>query len=455
MHKTKFKKIIIYSLITILIIAIGYGIAFYFSFFQGNTYVKDGLVKSKVKPMNYSSTYSEKTSLNDCKVSKIDDVKITILGNNVPDNVPILLRGQRYYLPLDYITKTFGYNKVNNLTFENKSKKLTFSEKNVLINDKVYNLRGWLLDYNNEYYLSLSDIEYIFSLTAVFNFENNSIKFLKSNIDRADTSTKPLKNGRAALIRLEDFSAGGALYEDINQTKLKALGDYLYQNNIKFHVAWVPRYKNPSKNFDNDLLVNNTLNNVGFIDLIDYLINSGAEVGLHGYTHQAGDDPSLVGTELSSKYNNSEEATRKIVEDGLFTANRLNIPVYFFESPHYKATRKQKDVIQQYFKYLFEPYSIFYYTAFKETSNGNVYIPCPLGYVKNRDTSYMIKRIKDPSTDLLSALFYHPTLELEYISLNESDNTFNWVFSKDSLIKSIVNALNENGYSTIHVTDIK
>ena len=453
----KFKKIVLCSILTIFTIAVLYGITFYFSFFQGKTYVQDGIVKSKIKPISYESIYKEKVSLDTCKVLKVNNVKISILGKEIPKDVPILLRGQRYYLPLNYLRKILNYKELNNneLTLTNYSNTIILSEKQAIINNKRYNLRGWLLDYEKNYYLSLSDIEYLFSLTSVFDFKNKTVNLLKSNLKKVNTTESHLKDGPAALIRLEDFSSGGALYEDINQTKLKALGDYLYSNKIRFHIAWVPRYKDPSNKIDNDLLIDNTINNVGFINLIDYLINSGAEVGLHGYTHQYGNSTSLSGIELSNKFNNNEKSTRDVIENGLFTANKLNIPVYFFESPHYQATRKQKKIIEEYFKYLFEPYSVLYYTALKETSKGNVYIPAPLGYVKNRDTSSITKRLKNPSPNLLAALFYHPVLELQYISFSDNKNTFNWILSKDSLMKSIVSSLNENGYSTIHVTDIK
>lgn len=457
MKNKKLKKGIKYSLIAIIVILLAYGITFYFSFFQGNTYVKNGQVVSKIKPRNYKSIYTSSINLNSEPLKKLDNVKISILGKTVPKDVPILLRAQRYYLPLDYVNKTFGYSKDNKnpLTFSKGDSKITFSEKEAIINGKKYNLRGWLPTYKDQYYISISDIEYIFSLTSLFDFKAHSVSLLKSNYSRLNTDNNKLKDGKAALIRLEDFSSGGALYEDVNQTKLKVMADYLYNNNIRFHVAWVPRYKDPGEHFDNNLLTNNCINNVGFINLLDYMINSGAEVGLHGYTHQAGDSVSLAGIELSSKFNSTEKETRAVIENGLKNAYDLNIPVHFFESPHYQATRKQKEIIQEYFKYLYEPYSIPYFTAFKETAEGNVYIPTPLNYVKNHDTKPMIKKIENPAPNFLASLFYHPTLELDYLNFNSNNNTFNEKIASNSLMKSIVEALNKNGYSTIHVTDIK
>lgn len=457
MKNKNFKKALKYSLITILIILLAYGITFYFSFFQGNTYVRNGQVISKIKPKNYKSIYTSSINLNSEPLRKIDNITISILGKTVPKDIPILLRSQRYYLPLDYVNNILGFskNENNSLIFSKKDLKITFSEKEAIINGKKYDLRGWLAKYKDKDYISISDIEYIYSLTAVFDFKNNSVKLLKSNYSRLTKTNTKLKDGKAALIRLEDFSSGGALYQDINQTKLKVMADYFYNNNIRFHIAWVPRYKDPEKDFDNNLLINNSINNVGFINLLDYMINSGAEIGLHGYTHQAGNSISLAGIELSSKFNSTEKETRAVIENGLKNADALNIPVHFFESPHYQATRKQKEIIQEYFKYLYEPYSILYFTALKETPEGNIYIPTPLNYVKNHNTKPMIKRIKSPSPNFLASLFYHPTLELDYLNFNSNNNTFNGKIAQNSLIKSIVDALNENGYSTIYVTDIK
>ncbi|MDZ4957343.1 DUF2334 domain-containing protein, partial [Clostridium perfringens] len=111
---------------------------------------------------------------------------------------------------------------------------------------------------------------------------------------------------------------------------------------IKYHIAWIPRFVAPSDNIDNDLLKNDSFENVAFINLLDYLINKGAQIGLHGYTHQFDDSKSAVGTELSHKIQNNEKDTRRVIESSIDTANALNIPYSFFESPHYKASGKQK-----------------------------------------------------------------------------------------------------------------
>ena len=102
-------------------------------------------------------------------------------------------------------------------------------------------------------------------------------------------------------------------------------------------------------------LANEEIDNIGVPikkgakELLDYLINSGGEVGLHGYTHQSDDQRSLNGTELSRKYNSSDKETREVIENAINTSVALNIPCSFFESPHYKATLNQKKIIEEYF----------------------------------------------------------------------------------------------------------
>ncbi len=56
-----------------------------------------------------------------------------------------------------------------------------------------------------------------------------------------------VNEGKAALIRIEDVSAGGVFSEDNNMEKMKYLSDYFKANNIVFHIAWIPRYINPEK----------------------------------------------------------------------------------------------------------------------------------------------------------------------------------------------------------------
>jgi hypothetical protein len=321
------------------------------------------------------------------------------------------------------------------------------------MNGNPYNLRGKLISYENKSYISISDIEYMFNLVANFDVDNKIISLLLP-LDNFDKYENQSIDSKVALIRLEDFSAESVLLDSSGQMKFKIIGNYLNSQDIKYHIAWVPRFKCPTKSIDNDLLNNSSINNVGFINTLDYLINHGGQIGLHGYSHQAGEDTSLSGIELSYKYNSSEEATRSVLENAIDTASALNIPCNFFESPHYKATSKQKKIMEEYFQYLYEPNSLLTFQKVQRTKN-NIYIPTPLGYVDDLDTSSIKSGLAHPRPGELASLFYHPYKELNFINFAIDNSTVKIDYSSDSPLHQIVNSINENGYRTVHVSDLK
>lgn len=450
------KKIILSTLGIIFGAILLYGISFYFSFFQGNIYIKDGIVQGKAIKKENLQNYSGLTinfETNNNHIKELSDLNLSILNQKIPDNIPILLKSHRYYIPVTYLAKTFSF-EFSDLTLGNQNLNINLSNsKEWILNGKKYFPRGELLTYNNEIFISLSDIEFLFNLTAIFNEETNSISLLKSHLNKINLSNLPLKDGKAALFRFEDVTAGSSFALTSEQTKFKAMADYLYENNFKFNVAWVPRYINPENNIDNDLLKQNTFSNIGFINMLDYLINSNGQIGLHGYTHQSENTVSTVGSELTKKDNSTPQETMEVIEKALFTAASLNIPVNFFESPHYHATKTQKEIIGQYFQYQYEPYSLFNYIGLKTTKHDNLFIPTPLGYIKNRDPAPQIKKIQNTPPNFLASMFYHPSLELEYITINNSNDYFEASFSNNSILTKLVTAFIENGYTSIHPTD--
>ncbi|MGL5152629.1 MAG: DUF2334 domain-containing protein [Clostridium sp.] len=453
----KGKKKVVLVLGSILGLALLYGVLFIFNFFQGWTTVKDGKISSYVTPLKnkFKSSYEPKLNFKDQKITEINDVSVKLYGEEFSLKNSIVLKAQRYYISIDDICSLFSYS-------ISSSDQLTLSGKKVIsldstiakIDSKDYILRGTLLENNNKYYLGLSDIEFIFDVIIDYNFDDKIINFVDKtpiSVDKVDESVEK----KVALIRLEDFSAGDAFYSSKNILKFKAMGDLLYKNNMKFHIAWVPRFKAPSENIDNDLLVNNTMQNVAFINILDYFINSGALVGAHGYTHQANDERSLNGTELSSKANSSEEETRLVIESAIDTASALNIPIAFFESPHYQATSSQKKIIEEYFQYIYEPKNFIIYHTLKSTSKGNLYIPTPLSYVKDLNPEPIVKNLINPRYGLLGSVFYHPTLDLDFIEASAEGNTFTVQYDSNSPLSKIINAIKEGNHETVHVTQFK
>lgn len=448
------KKITLISFICLLF---SVGIVLYFNYFQGFVTIKDNKIQfSNLPTSDFTSCYTSNIKFEDTSEKIVSNIHINILENSLPDDIIIIEKSQRYYIPIESICKSLNYSISSNgniITLRNNNYEIIITDNNCTINDKLYKLRGRLLTYENSSYISISDIEYIFNLTACFNTENNTINFLDSLSSPDGTKEQP-SEGKIALIRLEDFSAGADQLKTSTQIKYKIMGSYLFNEGIKYHIAWVPRYKCPSEEFDNDLLSNECFENVGFVNVLDYFINHGGEIGLHGYTHQFDDSTSLTGTELSNSINSSESATRNVIESAIDTATALNIPYSFFESPHYKATQSQKNIIEEYFKYIYEPRNILIYTKIQKRNN-SLYIPTPLNYIKDLDVSPIKKKLKNPTPGQLASLFYHPYLELDFINFSISANTININYDENSPLKQIVNSIQDNKYITCHVSDLK
>jgi len=455
--KQKVKRILKFSIISIISIVALYGIVFYFNFFQSTVVLKDNKISSSLLPTSdFTSKYVSKLNFQDMDITNIDDVRINILDKHFSNELPILLKAQRYYIPLEIVCKALdvSLNSIQDtVKIEGRNRSISLTEKEYTSSGTTYNLRGNLIKKDTQTFISISDIEQIFGLTAVFNFKSKEISLLNSDshlIEKSPTST----DGNIALIRLEDFESGDALSSDENQTKMKAVGDFLFSQGIKYHVAWISRFTAPNENIDNNLLTNNSIQNVGFINLLDYLINRNAMIGLHGYTHQSGDDKSALGLELSSKVNNSEQDTRRVIESAIDTSTALNIPFSFFESPHYKATNTQLDIAEEYFQFIYEPMHPLLYHTLQKTKNNNLYIPTPLGYVTNSDYQPIVNYLEKPLPNRIASLFYHPTMELDFIQFNSTNSNLTFSYSEDSPLQHFVKTLKEKDYATIHVTEL-
>lgn len=453
------KKLKVYTLVLISFSILA--LFFYFNCINDiPILINNNLYSSKLPSNTFKSSYNPKILFENMPTTKVRGVSLDILSEKNITNIPMILKAQRYYIPLPYICKKLDYSITPyknsfKLIKNNSNDVIILSRNSFTTNSKEKKLRGNLLKYNNENYISISDIEEIFNLEAIFNFENQNIQLLNSTIKKIQPNPIYNKFNRPiAMIRFEDFTCGYSNFSDKNQAKVKFMADYLYENNIKFHVGWIPRFKAPSDNIDNDLLSKNNMVNVGFVNLLDYLINKNAEIGLHGYTHQHGNSRSAVGEELSKDINNNVSDTKKVVENGIDTASALNIPITFFESPHYSATELQENVINNYFQLLYEPYNDSINHLYKTKTN-NLYVPTPLGYIdKPKDTKKLINALNNTNPEIFHSFFYHPSIEIRYIDFDTNNNSINIRYDENSPLKQIVQSLKENNYATIHISQL-
>ncbi|GKX66057.1 DUF2334 domain-containing protein [Inconstantimicrobium mannanitabidum] len=419
-----------------------------------NSMVQKPITLEKKLP-NFENAVMASSNTND-KINNSSNVSLFYEGRKLNINTPTPLINLRYYLDLEDFLKTSSIN------FSKKENKYYIDNCIVDLNSKTFNLAGKTYNFRGQNfvkdtrtYICLNDIEHILNLRDYWDNVNKKIYLFKDkkNIHLDSTSIKT--TGPVALIRFEDVASTSSTGNNEDLEKFKIMGDYLYENGIKFNITWVPRYKNPGAGIDNDLLTHSTMTNAQFINTLDHLIFRGATIGLHGYTHQHGNTTSTVGTELDSKNNTTPKEVQAIAENGLKVANTFNIPVAFFESPHYQATRTQQKILEKYFRILYEPVSGYWNLNPMKTST-TLYVPAPLGYVQDEHGEALAKKIRKNYSFMLTSVFIHPFKELKFIKLKPVDSTgyCDYSYENNTPVKNIVKALQDTKHVTISVDNL-
>ena len=95
----------------ILSIIIIYQILSYCNFFRNDLIIINKTVYSNLLPENdFKSPYTPKIKFADRPVTKINGVSLNILNETNITNVSMLLKAQRYYIPLNFICNKLNYN---------------------------------------------------------------------------------------------------------------------------------------------------------------------------------------------------------------------------------------------------------------------------------------------------------------------------------------------------------
>lgn len=446
------KTIKFFSIVTLIVVTAG--LCFYFNYFKDNVEAKPnetGII------MNSEKTIVKKlNSKIRNPIDEISDLKISYLGHNIAFSSPILHQMQRYYVPInEFVTLNNGtYEEYENkviLKLNNEEVSINLSNNTFDMHGVSKELQGKSIKYNSILYLSINDIEYLFSLRTSWNLENKTIDFLKYNRPIPEKNVET--SSEIAVIRIEDVSAGDGMLESQNLEYFKTFIDYMYENNFKFNLGWVPRFVNPESNIDNNLLDNFNIENACFINLLDYCIYMNGKIGLHGYTHQYGNEKSISGIDLDQNVNSSDYETRRLIENAISTAETLNIPISFFESAHYRSSTLQKRIVAEYFKYAYEPYSpIFYNIPFQK--NGTLFVPAPLGYVQDHNVDPIIKKLNKKPKGMLASFFYHPSKEFGFIEKVVEGDYVKYNYSNESPMHKIGKALKDNNYRTVSIDSL-
>lgn len=423
--------------------------------------------KAKQPPIPKVRDFSNFKELNFEK----DNIKISFEGKELNLALPVYIEKNRYYLPItEIIDKIGGKSKIENstLTLELSNSLVTVdtTANTFSSGDKTGQLKRNIISSDGISYISLIDLCRIFNLKTDWNIDNKTIS-LFFNREKLEVVTAPASE-KAALLRLEDITAGQRYSSSETLEKLRIVSDYLYSENVPFHVAWVPRYIDPHQNpkVDNDPAKQNSMFNSDFIFTLDYFEDKNAIIGLHGYTHQYGNDVSIDGLEFHrgprDRIPAADAYTQERINLAIASAKALDIPYGFFEAPHYAAAPNVLRIMEKNFDYLYQPYSP---DGFSESKNlvvkkidGRIvkYIPTPLEYVDGKgDTDKMIRKINTLRPNLLASFFYHPSIEFEDITLTKDSTGYpSYSYSPNSTLHRIVKAIKDRGYKFKTINEI-
>lgn len=398
-----------------------------------------------------------------------DSVSIKFEGKTLALSLPTYIDTNRYYFPLTEIINQAGgkiEQSSDRVTFElnHNTETIDINNNSFSENGQQIKLKKNIIVTGHFVYLSMYDVCRMLNLKADWDIKNKVIS-LFYNREKKTVQKQTITSGKPALIRLEDI-APGYLYNDPEALeKLRIITDFLYSENIPFHVAWVPRYidPRPSSKLDDDLSQENNMLNADMIYTLDYMVEKNGLIGLHGYTHQYGNSESVGGAEFHSYPNDgipgTVEYTQGRVDMAIAAAKKLDLPYNFFEVPHYAITSNLSKVLEKSFAILYEHYPSTpgQINVSRNENNTTIYVPTPLNYVDGkRDLPNMLHKIAAIRPGVLASFFYHPYLEFDDIRISRSNDGYPvYSYADTSILHQIIGSFKYKGYNFITVNGLK
>lgn len=409
-------------------------------------------------PLDYST-------LQDLNLQK-DNVKLMINGKNIDLSTPIYLDKNRYYFCLnDIVDKLNGsLNKDNDrlhISLLNKTFDINCSQNTINSNNKELKLKKDLISQSEFYYIDFSDFSDILEMYTRWDVNTKTISCKTDGYNSQNIAPYTSKIDQVGYLRLEDVDLTTLPYDKEYLDKIRIISSYLYKKNVPYHIAWIPRFISPQNNIDIDPMTQNDFINAEMIFTLDFFTKHNGYIGLHGYTHQSDNEESAIGTEFGNKQP-SPERFKERIEKAIDTAKYLDIPIDFFEAPHYQITAEQNKIAENYFKILYHPFLDFGKNGVHLTkpqlspyNKSSYYISTPLDYIPENKIDASINSIKNFDTSKMGSIFFHPRLDFSYITLSDDNGTPNYNYEDNSVLKRVISALEEKGFKMSKVVDIK
>ena len=397
-------------------------------------------------------------------LSTLDEhsVSLSFEGRTLSLARPVYLERNRYFVPMtDLVTQiggtislTQGLADINTAGF---TVKLDIERASYKVGGQRIYMKQQPFVADDSLYICLFDLQKMLDLKVVWDEAASSIHLYR-NRDRLE-ETAQAQEGRPALIRFEDIVSQQRYASAEALEKLRIVFDYCYAKGIPMHLGWVPRYIDPLQGVDDAPAQDDSMHNANFVYTLDYFLDRHGLIGLHGYTHQSGSQISISGVEFDAEHNTSESSVRQRIQRALEDAARLDIPIAFWESPHYAALFSQQSIMGQYFDILYEPKILAterYVTTVPSGTRAFMFVPTPLGYVNGPwDTENMMERIRSYGDSGLGSFFFHPNLEVSYIKTGLADDGYPiYEYAESSPLHRIVDTFAEQGYTFISIREL-
>ena len=161
---------------------------------------------------------------------------------------------------------------------------------------------------------------------------------------------------RRAMVRLEDLSAGS-----VDPATLRTVADGLEARGVPFSFGVIPVYLDPLGTYNGGVPQEAHIGDApDFVDGLDYMLDRGGYLIMHGITHQHGDEISgdgwefLDGDTLGPLAEDSAEWVRDRIEWGLAEFEAAGFRPRMWETPHYGASLGTYFVVGEFFDVQYE-----------------------------------------------------------------------------------------------------
>lgn len=292
---------------------------------------------------------------------------------------------------------------------------------------------------------------------------------------------------KVVLLRLEDVGPGGQ-YEGMDQLgKLRAVLEYLAGQGVHYQIGVVPKWLNYSSDglsYSKSIDDPGDLYTVSLVKLLSAAEESGAVIGMHGYTHQAGEvkradghQESAIGNEFNVDglpETTSLPFAEERLDKGIRIMQAAGIRPYFWETPHYHGKPEQYPVFGSRFGLIYENDPLNLKQAQPALAEGAskhsaaasrqmVYIPTPYSYIPyNKDENLILDQLG--KSERLPSFFYHAFLEFKHLQPVTDQNgeqvyrdglpEYRYPDKNKTILQKLTASIRERGYRFYSLTDL-